>query len=296
MTTIVWYWWQTPLMIWGALGISVLVTAAPLFVAQPRSALIRTTPLTQTLTQSVPTGARFAIVSPALEYLLAPNYNAVLGIASVHSYNNFFTPYYQRLITQLGGKITVYGKLNRAIAPNYDDTTFWMSNIAVVLAAQPLDHPNLQLVTQHDDVWVFHVKQRMGQFWRIPVQRVANVSDIHIPDYRVPQPLPITQYQTKGDVVELHYPQVATQSLIVLSTLYESGWQAESFDGQAWKKIVPVSVNGAFLGVVVPAQSQVVQLRYVTYVQYMWISHVVWLSCFLVVGVWRVRYTRCTQK
>lgn len=290
------YWRVTPFMIWGALTLTIAVTAAPLLVVQPRSALITTTPLTQTLQQQVPTGARFAIVSASLEYLLAPNYNAMLGVASVHSYNNFFTPYYQRLINQLGGKITVYGKLNRAIAPNYDDTTFWMSNIAVVLAAQPIDHPNLRLVTQHGDVWVFHVKQRMGQYWRIPVQRVADVSDIHIPDYHVPQSLPITQYQHKGDVVELHYPEAATQSLVILSTLYESGWQAESFDGQTWKKIVPVSVNGAFLGVVVPAESRALTVRYVTYVQYMWISHLIWLLSVIAVGIWYWRDTRRIQK
>ena len=135
------YWRGTPALLWGALAVTIAVTAAPLLVLQPRSALIVTTPLTLSLHQQVPTGARFAVVSVPLEYLLAPNYNAMLGVASVHSYNNFFTPYYQRLINQLGGKITVYGKLNRAIAPNYDDTTFWMSNIVVVLAAQPLDHP-----------------------------------------------------------------------------------------------------------------------------------------------------------
>ncbi len=290
------YWRVTPVMLWGALTLTIAVTAAPLLVVQPRSALITTTPLTQTLQQQVPTGARFAIVSASLEYLLAPNYNAMLGVASVHSYNNFFTPYYQRLINQLGGKITVYGKLNRAIAPNYDDTTFWMSNIAVVLAAQPIDHPNLRFVTQHGDVWVFHVKQRMGQYWRIPVQRVADVSDIHIPDYHLPQSLPITQYQHKGDVVELHYPEAATQSLVILSTLYESGWQAESFDGQTWKKIVPVSVNGAFFGVVVPAESRALTVRYVTYVQYMWISHLIWLLSVIAVGIWYWRDTRRTQK
>ena len=295
-TTVGLYWRGTPVLLWGALAVNIAVTAAPLLVLQPRSALIVTTPLTQSLHQQVPIGARFAIVSAPLEYLLAPNYNAMIGVASVHSYNNFFTPYYQRLINQLGGKITVYGKLNRAIAPNYDDTTFWMSNIAVVLAAQPLDHPNLQLVTQHDDVWVFHVKQRMGQYWRIPVQQVAGVSDIHIPDYHLPQPLPITQHQHRGDVVELHYPVAATQSLVVLSTLYESGWQAESFDGHIWKKIVPVSVNGAFLGIVVPAESRALTVRYVTYVQYMWISHLLWLLCFSGVSIWYWRDTRRTQK
>jgi hypothetical protein len=87
------------------------------FSGATTEALIETTPLTQTLQQQVPLGARFAVVSAPLEYLLAPNYNAMLGVASVHSYNNFFTPYYQRLIQQLGGKMTVYGKLNRAIAP-----------------------------------------------------------------------------------------------------------------------------------------------------------------------------------
>ncbi len=290
------YWRVTPLTMWGALALTIAVTAAPLLVVQPRSALIATTPLTQTLHQQVPPGARFAIVSVPLEYLLAPNYNAMLGIASVHSYNNFFTSYYQRLINQLGGKITVYGKLNRAIAPNYDDTVFWMSNIAVVIAAQPLDQPNLQLVTQYGEAWVYHVKQRMGQYWRIPVQRVADVSDIHIPDYHALQPLPITQYQNNGDMVELHYPVASTASLVVLSTLYESGWQAESFDGVVWKKIAPVSVNGAFLGVVVPAQSRALQVRYVTYVQYMWISHLLWLLCFITVGIWYWRDTRRSQK
>lgn len=296
VTSIMLYWRPTSLMVWVALGLSVVITAVPLLVVQPRRALIHTTPLTQTLRQSVPPGARFAVVAGPLEYLLAPNYNAVLGIASVHSYNNFFTPYYQRLIQQLGGKITVYGKLNRAIAPNYDSTMFWMSNIAVVLAAQPLDHPNLVLVTQYNDVWVYQVKHRMGAFWRIPVQHVASVSDIHIPDYHLAQPLPITQYQSKGDVVELQYPVTSSASLVVLSTLYESGWQAESFDGQVWKKVAPVSVNGAFLGIVVPPQSQALTVRYMTYVQYMWISHVVWVLCFSAGGVWYWRDTRRTQK
>jgi uncharacterized membrane protein YfhO len=128
------------------------------------------------------------------------------------------------------------------------------------------------------------------------VQQVAGVSDIHIPDYHLPQPLPITQHQHRGDVVELHYPVAATQSLVVLSTLYESGWQAESFDGHIWKKIVPVSVNGAFLGIVVPAESRALTVRYVTYVQYMWISHLLWLLCFSGVGVWYWRDTQRTQK
>ena len=296
ITTLLLYWRQTPMMVWSALVLSVLVTAAPLIVHQPVQALIKETPLTRTLQQQVPSGARFAVVSGSLEHVLAPNYNALIGVASVHSYNNFFTPYYQRLIHQLGGKITVYGKLNRAIAPNYDDTVFWMSNIAVVLAAQPIDHPNLVLVTQHDDVWVYEVKQRMGAYWRIPVRRVTDVSDIHIPDYHAPQSLPITQYQHHGDVVELQYPVASTASLLVLSTLYESGWQAESFDGQRWTKVAPVSVNGAFLGVVVPAQSSALIVRYETYVQYMWISHVVWLGCFVVVGAWWLWYTRFSQK
>ncbi len=294
-TTIGLCWRVTPMKLWVALAITIAVTAAPLLVVQPRSAMIETTPLTQVLHRQVPQGARFAIVSVPLEYLLAPNYNAFLGVASVHSYNNFFTSYYQRLINKLGGKITVYGKLNRAIAPNYDDTVFWMSNIAVVLAVRPLDHPNVQLVTQFGDVLVYHVKQRMGQYWRIAVPRAPNASDIHIPDYHVPHHLPIFQYQNSGDVVELHYPVASTPSLVVFSTLFESGWQAESFDGTAWKKITPVSVNGSFLGVVVPAQSSALQVRYFTYVAYMWISHLIWFICFSAIGIWYWRKTVRTK-
>jgi len=289
-------WRINPLTLGSACVVCLVVTATPLIGIQPRNVLVHDTPLTHTLQQAVPTGARFAVVSPPIDYILAPNYNTLIGVASVHSYNNFFTPYYQRIIGQLGGKITVYGKLNRAIAPHYESSAFWMSNIAVVLADHLIDHPNLQLIAQHDDVWVFHVKQRMGQYWRIPVQYRVNIADIHIPDYHIPQTLPITQYQNHGDMVELTYPSTSTQSLIILSTLYESNWQAESFDGKEWKNAVPVSVNGAFLGIVVPAESRAVQIRYVTYVQYMWISHLMWLLCFSGVGVWYWRDTRRTQK
>jgi hypothetical protein len=83
-----------------------------------------------------------------------------------------------------------------------------------------------------------------------------------------------TEYH--GDTQLVRYPAANNANLLVLSQQYDVLWHADAYDGVAWHPTRIVSVNGVFMGVYLPAQSQAVRLTYHTYVQSMWLAHIVW--------------------
>ncbi len=277
---VVWWWWSRRLrdgvVVVGVL-LSVGVTAWPLMRLQLPETLIRTTTLTQLLQREVPQGARYAIVSDRLGHLLSPNYNAMIGVASVHAYNNFYPRAYTTLIDQLGGDITVYGKLNKFIAPDPQRTVFWMSNIAVLITDQPFDAQNVTVLATDHDLMLYRVQARMGTAWRIAAVALPGVSDIRIPDYRGYRALPWQLTRDDGDRVEYTVAPHDTPTVLVKSTLYEPFWRAEirQPDG-VWVATRTVSVNGIFLAAQIPAKATGVRFVYDSAVQWMWVSHVIW--------------------
>lgn len=281
----VWWWRISDVALVVGLGIVVVTTALPLVRVQPETALIRRTPLIDLLRRELTNGSRYAIVSGRLGHLLSPNYNALLGLASVHAYNNFYPPAYANLVTQLGGKITVYGKLNKFVSPDPQSTAFWMSNIAVVLHDQPIDGANLLPLTIIDGIHVYRTSATMGSAWRIDATVLPGVDDIRISDYRVHQARPWQLVVDAGDVVEYAVAPRDQPSLLVRSTLYERGWRAEvrHADG-TWHTTRTLSVNSVFLGAPIPANVTGIRFVYQTVVQWMWASHLLWLV--LALGVW----------
>lgn len=262
-------------------------SAYPMLLHQPRAALVQDSEIVDVIRQYVVPGSRYAVVATELADIMAPNYNATQGLASVHSYHNFTSFYYQNFLRQLGGKSVSFGRLNRIVAPNYDTTTFWMSNIRLVLSAQPIDDQRIVLVKKINKALLYHVKQSMGMYWRIPVQLRPGISDIRIDDYHSRTPLAVNSYDNQGDVFHMTYPTVPTPTLMVLSRQYDVLWSAEYFDGTQWHATQIVSVNGVYMGVYLPANSQAIRLTYHTYVQYMWISHLIWvLMIGLVCSLW----------
>lgn len=292
-----WRWRMLDATLVVGMVLVVVVCAMPLIRTQSPTTMIRQTPLTRILQRELAGGARYAIVSGQLGHLLSPNYNALLGLASVHAYNNFYPTAYVNLVTQLGGKITVYGKLNKFVSPDPQNINFWMSNIAVVLHDQPIDAPNLSLIRTEHDIYVYRVRAPMGSAWRINAVVLPGVDDIRINDYRNPQPLVWQVVVDQGDVVEYALAPHAQQSLLVRSTLYERGWYAQILqpDG-TWRAARTVSVNGIFLGVPIPANATGVRFHYQTAVQWMWVSHLIWggLTLFTIVWAW-VRKTRTVR-
>jgi hypothetical protein len=270
--------WLPAQRTWIIVGVTILTIAVysmPLQRRQPADAVVTTSDLTTAITQHIPPQSRFANLSVELNHLMPPNFNTLHQIASIHTYHNFIGTPYQQALGQLGGKLVTYGRINGTIAPDIDGTMFWMSNIGMVMSHQPLTHPNLTAVATVGDTYLYTTETRMGSSWRMPVVD-NNANDIRIDDYRSRPSIPIIAHIDHGDRIDITIAPRPYTTLIVISEQFSPAWQAQVFDGQTWQATRTVTVNGAFLGVLVPNNIRTVQLTYTTPVQWMWLSHLVW--------------------
>ncbi|MEY3991100.1 MAG: hypothetical protein RI985_2181, partial [Chloroflexota bacterium] len=283
--------WLPAQRTWIIVGLTILTIAVysmPLQRRQPADAVVTTSDLTTAITQHIPPQSRFANLSVELNHLMPPNFNTLHQIASIHTYHNFIGTPYQQALGQLGGKLVTYGRINGTIAPDIDGTMFWMSNIGMVMSHQPLTHPNLTSVATVGDAYLSTTVTRMGSSWRIPVVD-NNASDIRIDDHRTRPSLPIIRHVDGGDRINITVEVLPHATLIVISEQFSPAWQAQVFDGDSWQMARTVTVNGAFLGVIMPKNTQDIQLTYTTPVQWMWLSHLVWglIGCGVLVVNWR---------
>jgi hypothetical protein len=279
-------WRMIPNVVLGLVIITMAYSTYPLLLHQPRTALVTQSDLVSTVRDTLLPGQRYAVVSAELADMLAPNFNTMQQLASVHSYHNFTSFYYQNYLRQMGGKSVTFGRLNRTIAPDYASMSFWMSNIGAVLSYAPIDDPHVVFVKKTGAAMVYRVTNQMGLFWRIPVQLRPDISDIRIDDYRNRNNEPLAYAEYHGDTQLVHYPVMNTPTLMVLSQQYDELWRAEVYDGTVWQPTRIVSVNGVFMGVYLPSQSTTIRLTYHTYMQYMWLSHLLWMIGLLTIAYW----------
>ena len=283
---------RRPVLVMTALIVTVLLSAVPLQMRRATADVQQTSPLVAALQQHVPAGARYAIVDAGLNYLLTPNINRLYDLASVHTYNNFTSPGYAQVIAALGGKTTYYGKLNTEVAPVYDTTMLWMSNVAVVLARERIDDGNLRPLGTYGPAHLMQVQQRMGPFWHTALEAIPHGRDVRITDYRKRPQYAVSDVQDQNDTITATISPQVWPTLFVHSTLAAAEWRADVYDGTQWLAAQTVSVNGVFQGVVIPAGTQTVRLRWVSAVQWMWVSHLIWGGIWLWYGVWLVRRYR----
>ena len=283
---------RQPVWVLTAIIVTVLLGSMPLQTRRAAADVQQNSPLVAALQQHVPAGARYAIVDPGLNYLLTPNINRLYGVASVHTYNNFTPPAYAQVIAALGGKTSFYGKLNTEVAPIYDTTMLWMSNVAVVLARERIDDGNLSPLGMYGPAQLMQVQQRMGPFWHTALTATPYGQDVRIVDYRQRPQYPVTNVQDQNDTITATITPQTRPTLFVHSTMAAAEWQADVYDGRQWLAARTVSVNGVFQGVVIPAGTQTARLRWVSAVQWMWVSHLAWGGIWLWYAVWLVRRYR----
>ncbi len=278
-------WRLIPIVVVGLAVVTITYSTYPLLLQQPRSAVMTSSALVDLTRQTLLPGQRYAVVSAELANMLSPNFNTMVGLASVHSYHNFTSFYYQNYLRQMGGKTVTFGRLNRTISPDYAAMTFWMSNIGAVLSYSPIDDPHLVFVKKTGKAMVYRVLNQMGTVWRIPVNLRPDIADIRVDDYRNRQAQPVYYAEYHGDSQFVRYEAINRATLLVLSQQYDELWQAEAYNGVNWHPTHIVSVNGVFMGVYLPPQSQAIRLQYHTYVQYSWIAHLIWFAGLMAIAL-----------
>lgn len=282
-----------PTLLLLGLAIVVLTTSRPLILHQAPANIASDSTLVAMVRKNLPAGSRFAVASPALS-VLHPNLNASFGLTSIHSYNSLSSTRYHRLINELGGEVITFGRWNNHIAPDYSSTAFWMSNISLMLSANQITHPNLELIGQESGVNLYRVVSTMGD----SLQMVASLVDQNLDKISIKDPRLLSTYTPsktvdKGDWLEYKIASIQP-SVLVLSQKFHRDWTAEVLTPNGWRVAKVTEVNGVFQGVFLPAETSQVRLNFKPYSRYIWVGHFFWLFLILFLATKYINY--CLKK
>ncbi|EJL58068.1 hypothetical protein PMI09_00561 [Rhizobium sp. CF122] len=266
-----------------AILLSMWITSYPMILSQDPKDIATSSALTSKIRENLPDGSRYAVVSGDLA-VLPPNFNAALGLPSIHSYDSLSPRRYQTLIKELGGDVFTYGRWNSFISPDYEGTAFWMSNIGLVLSSSPIVNRNLGYLGTTSGVLLYSVKSRMGYGLQLFGQFASTGNEISLAD---PRNLPLQDVHKtvdKGDTVEFEVSGNAP-SLVVLSQKFYPTWIASVRTDQGWRPARTVVVNGVFQGVVLSAGVTQVRLEFKPYTRFAWIGHIFWFLLFMLIVI-----------
>jgi hypothetical protein len=243
-----------------------------MLLMQDGDRVMLTSPLVDAIGKNLPTGSRYAVAGDSIAEL-RPNFNAVIGLPSIHSYNSLSSRKYHTLIEDLGGETITYGRLNVAVSPDFGQPEFWMSNIGLLLSSHPLDGNDVYLVEQVGNVYLYSVKSRMGCCLRVPIPEDEPAGDLHMGDPRRLPSLEVHKTVDRGDLLEFEVSGDCASALIV-SQKFHGDWRASALVGTIWEEVPAVEVNDLFQGVRVPRDATRVRLHFEPFVRYSWLGHV----------------------
>lgn len=282
-----------PVLMVLVLVVVLAAISAPVMLRQHPQDIAKTSPLIEKMRANMPPGSRFAFVGHGL-YTMTPNFNAELGLPSIHSYDSLSPQRYQTLIQSLGGEVMVQGRRSTAISPDYDNALFWMSNISLILSPSMLTDKDLIYLGEESDIFMYKVASRMGDSIQVAVPDTdVKDDDVKVADPRLlPERIP-TKVLDEGDHLEYEVTPGAP-TVLVLSQKYYRDWQAATSGPSGWVAAKTVLVDGVFEGVVIPPDAHRVRLEFRPYVRYAWIGHLFWLLMTVVLawGVGRAMWLR----
>ncbi len=272
-----------PASLIAALAVVGAYVSFPLMLRQPAAALRVTSPVVEKAIESIVPGSRFAMAAPRSR-VLPPNMNEIFDLASVHSYDSLSSRRYQTLIRGLGGVTETYGRSNGMISPDYDSQLFWMSNISLMISPDPLSHPNLKHIGDEGPLHFYQTVNRMGCCLQVDRSDRIDADGVELRDregFKIDLP---TQTGQDGDLLEFEV-KARPGSLLVLSQQYHSQWRAFVRTSAGWVAAATVPVNGAFQGVVLPAEARTVRLQFLPFVRFAWLAHVFWAIVLVILAV-----------
>lgn len=262
----------------------IISTVLPLslMLKQPLKSIETTSSFVELVNKNLEHEMRYANVSGEFS-ALSPNFNALLDLPSIHTYNSLSSKYYHKAVADLGGSTTEFGRWNSVIHPDFDSLVFWMSNIGLILADKKIEHQNLDFLEQYANVYFYKVKSTMGSYLQTPYLASVENDSVEI-DPRFSQNYQLEKRIDKGDYLEFKTAK-QPQSILVLSQKYHKNWIAQILTSRGWVKTKTLIVNGIFQGVLLPDNTEGVRLWFKPYARYMAVSHLFWVIALLILMV-----------
>ena len=279
------FWFQLrrtkPLLLFLCLALPAVFLQFPMILRVDTDRIVGDSPLVALMKKEMPEGSRFAVTSPDTEVLL-PNINTIVGLKSVHTYIPLSSRRYHLAVEEMGGKMGNMWRWNIHIEPNYDNPTFWMSNISLLLSPERLSHDGLIRVGMHEDLNLYRVQDTMGNAIQVSfVGKPSEETGLSIPDPRTLPHKTARKIEDLGDLLKFEVDPMA-QSLLVLSQLYYPNWRATGWNGDHWISLETTPVNKIFQGALLPEGVSKVRLKFEPYIPYTMYSYFCWIIFLLI--------------
>jgi hypothetical protein len=262
-----------------ASGCWLAFVASPTMLRQSPGDIHTRSPMVDAVAARLPDHARFVIAAPGTQ-VLPPNFNALFGLASVHSYDSLSSRRYQAFIRTLGGDTSVFGRWNDAVSPDYAGAAFWMSNVALVISPVALAAPSLACHAGPGSLWLCDVNQRMGRTRQVEWDKLPGApAGVDVGDPRALPYRPSRVARDDGDRVDVDVSP-GPPSMLILSQQYHSDWHAMAMVGGRRTAARTLPVNGFFQGVIIPANADKITMSFRPWARYAYLANYVWVLLF----------------
>ncbi len=304
-------------IVFGILFLRTIVLLQPMLLTQPLHEISVTSSSTEIIRHTLQPGERMAMIDDFAEetyrlpqftnYItlkknIAPfvaNYNAVLNIPQIGTYNPLQSKYYVALMKRFGVNNDTYNPYTRKINLPMPENDQWMANIRTIVSKNALNDPKLTLTARTDGLIPFYVyttATTMGCCLQVPLSDVridATAQDI---EYWIDTPKAATSRQlqkseNQGDRFVVPVIESAKESIIVFSQIFHPQWYARVRTTTGWQDAPTVVVNEAYQGVRIPVGTQEVVMEFRPWSYWSIVPNLFWLGCaLLLLGRWMRSY------
>lgn len=267
--------------------LSSLLYGRSVILSQPTSAIRTSSPLTQAVSESLSGEQRFALADNVRGTLRA-NEEALLRLNSINCYDPLASSRYRKLTdpwSQTGASdYTRYFRLlnvSKALA----DPLFPLANVKVVLSARPLPMEHLTLKRELRGIKFYEPKFPPVASEQVTDFRIAGRGNIEISSTGVP--LMARTVQSMNDFRRIELTRSPRATILFLSQQYHSGWKAKMAGDKMLQTVV---VNSFYQGVLIPPNTEIVELNFRPRIMWSWVPQVIFALGFsLIVTRWTWR-------
>jgi len=299
------------MIVFGVLFLRMILLLQPMFVMQPLHEISVTSSSTEIIRHTLQPGERMAMVDdftkesyrlPQLTQNITPfvaNYNAVLNIPQIGTYNPLLPKHYVALMKRFGVRNKRYNPRVTKIALPMPENDQWMANIRTIVSKNTLNDPKLTLTARTDGLIPFYVyttPSTMGCCLQVPLSDVRIDATAQEINYWIDTPKAATNRQlqkseNQGDRFVVPVTESAKESIIVFSQIFHPQWYARVRTATGWQDATTVVVNASYQGVRVPVGTKEVVMEFRPWVFWSIIPNLFWLGCALVLfGRWMWSY------
>ncbi len=257
----------------GVAAASTLLYGYPLILSRPEAAIHQSSVLTVAV-QRATDGGRYAIADTGMRSELPPNQEALLGLASINSYDSLSPQRYQDLVKKWSDRgAETYGRHFRFINANLalPDPTFRFSNVNLILSRRPLTSPEATPLAVVGGIRFYRPVNPAIDLGRSAHWRFTHNGAIDVGESGEEPELTAHRVEALNDFQRIELSVVPEETLLFISQQYHRAWRATA----AGRSLRSVPVNGFYQGVIVPPNTAMVELSFRPFVWWSWVPQVI---------------------